>query len=73
MTNQELMIKVAKELHKAVLGEIELMMDEDSDPDSLIDAIVKFETVYFPITPKDRRLVKGWLRDNPTDDKEAKA
>lgn len=66
MTKQELMIEAAKELHKAVLSEIELMMSEDSDPDSLFDAVVKFETVYCPITPKDRRLVKGWLRNKPS-------
>ena len=58
-TIEQIKIEAALKLHKAVLEEI---MNEDSDMDSLIDATAEFESVYFPITPKERNLVRMLMR-----------
>ncbi len=62
-TKDQIKIESALKLHKAVLHAIELDMQEDADPDALIDATVEFESVYFPITPKDHTLVRCLMRD----------
>lgn len=62
-TGEQIKIEAALKLHKAVLHAVELDMNEDADPDALIDAAVEFESVYFPITPKDRNLVRTLMRE----------
>lgn len=53
MSHNEVLIQAAKDFHKAILVEIELMMQQKkrlSNP--LIDAVCKFESIYWPILPK---------------------
>lgn len=63
-TKEEVMIEVARKLHRAVVHAIELDLSEDADPDALVDAAIEFESVFYPITPKDFSLVRILMQED---------